>query len=96
MYVIDPIICLRKLTFPLQISNCSGFKTLAHAETKFSMGMRSTGVGMALCARHEVVRAGGVGDLQKGERYGILSHINYRNLHVTADIATWITYFSQL
>jgi len=31
--------------------------------------MRSTGVGMALCACHEVVRAGGVGDLQKGEQY---------------------------
>lgn len=79
------------LTFPLQISNCSGFKTLAHAETKFSTGMRSTGVGMVLCARHEVVQAGGVGDLQKGERYVILSRINHRNLLVTTDIATWIT-----
>ena len=25
---------------------------------------------MALCARHEIVRSGGVGDLQKGERFG--------------------------
>ena len=48
---------------------CSGFKTLAHAETKFSTGLRSTGVGMALCARHEIVRGGGVANLQKGERY---------------------------
>jgi len=53
--------------------------------------MRSTGVGMVLCACHEVVQAGGVGDLQKGERYVILSRINHRNLLVTTDIATWIT-----
>ncbi|EDQ98095.1 uncharacterized protein LACBIDRAFT_336275 [Laccaria bicolor S238N-H82] len=51
------------------ISTCSGFKTLANAETQFSAGLRSTGVGMCLCARHEIIRPGGVGDLQKGERY---------------------------
>ena len=53
----------------VQISTCSGFKTLAHAETKFSGGMRSTCVGMCICARHEFVQVNGVGDLQKGERY---------------------------
>ncbi|EDR12898.1 uncharacterized protein LACBIDRAFT_323718 [Laccaria bicolor S238N-H82] len=57
------------------ISNCSGFKTLAHTETKFSTGLRSTGVGMALCARHEIVRGGGVADLQKGERYCNMDYI---------------------
>ncbi|KIJ95660.1 hypothetical protein K443DRAFT_108434, partial [Laccaria amethystina LaAM-08-1] len=51
------------------ISTCSGFKTLVNAETQFSAGLRSTGVGMCLCARHEIIRPGGVGDLQKGERY---------------------------
>ncbi|KAF8834542.1 hypothetical protein BDN67DRAFT_992646 [Paxillus ammoniavirescens] len=35
------------------ISTCSGFKSLAHAETKFSTGLRLTGVGLCLCARHE-------------------------------------------
>ena len=53
----------------LKISTCSGFKTLANAETQFSAGLRSTGVGMCLCARHEIIHPGGVGDLQKGERY---------------------------
>jgi len=42
---------------------------LAHAETNFSTGLRSMGVGMALCACHEIVCGGGVADLQKGERF---------------------------
>lgn len=41
---------------------------MAHAETKFTTGLRATGVGLCLCARHEFVRPCGVGDLQKGER----------------------------
>lgn len=31
-------------------------------------GLRSSGVGACVCARHEIVRAQGIGDLQKGER----------------------------
>ncbi|PBK64790.1 hypothetical protein ARMSODRAFT_1022781 [Armillaria solidipes] len=60
---------LRKHVMQKDISTCSGFQTLAHAETKISTGMRSTGVVMCLCARHEMIRPLGVGDLQKGERY---------------------------
>jgi len=52
----------------MKISTCSGFKTLANAETQFLAGLHSTGVGMCICTRHEIVRAGRVGDLQKGER----------------------------
>ena len=52
----------------MKISMCSGFKTLANAETQFSAGLRSMGIGMCICTRHKIVRAGGVGDLQKGER----------------------------
>ncbi|KAF9024498.1 hypothetical protein BDZ89DRAFT_954690, partial [Hymenopellis radicata] len=51
------------------ISSCAGFRTLAHAETKNNIGLRSTGVGMCICARHEMVRPNGIGDLQRGERY---------------------------
>ena len=65
------LICTNQST---KISTCSGFKTLANAETQFSAGLRSTGVGMCVCARHEIVRAGGVGDLQKGERHIINIH----------------------
>ncbi|KAG2097508.1 uncharacterized protein F5147DRAFT_777956 [Suillus discolor] len=49
------------------ISSCSGFKSLAHAETKFSNSLRATGMGLCICARHEFVCPNGAGDLQKGE-----------------------------
>ncbi|KAG1869682.1 hypothetical protein C8R48DRAFT_746879 [Suillus tomentosus] len=62
------------------ISSCSGFKTLAHAETKFSNGLRATGVGLCLCARHEFVRPVGVGDLQKGERYANMDYIFFSTI----------------
>ncbi|KAK0494232.1 hypothetical protein EDD18DRAFT_1107263 [Armillaria luteobubalina] len=49
------------------ISNCSGFRTLSHAESKNAVGLRATGVGMCICTCHEIVRPLGIGDLQKGE-----------------------------
>lgn len=50
------------------ISTCSRFHTLSHAESKNATGLRATGVRMAVCAQHEIMRPLGVGDLQKGER----------------------------
>ncbi|KAJ7512294.1 hypothetical protein B0H11DRAFT_2214098 [Mycena galericulata] len=52
-----------------EMNTCSGLAALDHANTKFSHGYYSTGVGMGVCARHEFVQPNGVGDLQKGERY---------------------------
>ena len=40
-------------------------------DTKITTGLRCSGVGACICARHECVRAQGLGDLQKGERYVI-------------------------
>ncbi|SJL18306.1 uncharacterized protein ARMOST_21892 [Armillaria ostoyae] len=57
------------------ISTCSGFKTLLHAEMKASSGLHATGVVMCLCARHKMVGGLSVGDLQKGERYCNLDYI---------------------
>ncbi|KAG2145301.1 uncharacterized protein EDB93DRAFT_1241161 [Suillus bovinus] len=62
------------------ISTCSGFKTLAHAESRHSNGLRSTGVGLCLCAHHELVRPRGVGDLQKGERYANMDFIFFSSI----------------
>ena len=73
----------------LKISTCSGFKTLANAETQFSSGLRSTGVGMCVCARHEIVRAGGVGDLQKGERYMVYYQSIAEADNMALGIAIW-------
>ncbi|GJE99776.1 CxC2 domain-containing protein [Phanerochaete sordida] len=50
------------------ISTCTGFAAMAHANTKFSKGYATTGVGLVLCARHGFIQPTGVGDLQKGER----------------------------
>ncbi|SJK99859.1 uncharacterized protein ARMOST_03170 [Armillaria ostoyae] len=87
---------LRKHVTQKDISTCSGFQTLAHAETKVLTGMHSTGVVMCLCAHHEMIRPLGVGDLQKGERYcnvdyAVLSGIqglqNLPSLFFSYDIA---------
>ncbi|KAJ7782955.1 hypothetical protein B0H16DRAFT_1709789 [Mycena metata] len=58
-----------------EMSTCSGLAALDYANTKFSRGYSTTGVGMAVCARHEFVQPTGVGDLQKGERYSNMDWI---------------------
>ncbi|KAJ7441787.1 hypothetical protein B0H11DRAFT_2251850 [Mycena galericulata] len=59
---------LRGVTDQKEMNTCSGLAALDYANTKFSRGYSTTGVGMGVCARHEFVQANGVGDLQKGER----------------------------
>ncbi|KAJ7608898.1 hypothetical protein DFH06DRAFT_929636, partial [Mycena polygramma] len=59
----------------VRMSTCSGLAALDYANTKFSRGYSSTGVGMGVCARHEFVQPTGVGDLQKGERYANMDWI---------------------
>ncbi|KAJ7025882.1 hypothetical protein C8F04DRAFT_1268726 [Mycena alexandri] len=58
-----------------EMSSCSGLAALDYANTKFSRGYSTTGVGMGVCARHEFVQPTGVGDLQKGERYSNMDWI---------------------
>lgn len=50
---------------------CTGLAALDHANTKYSWGYATTGVGLGVCARHEFVQKNGAVDLQKGERYRI-------------------------
>lgn len=53
----------------VQIVTCgSTFHAVNQANSKFSKGYSVTGVGAVVCARHNFLRANGVGDLQKGER----------------------------
>ncbi|KAF7290396.1 CxC2 domain-containing protein [Mycena chlorophos] len=66
---------LRNATNKDEISTCSGLKALQQANTKFSKGYAATGVGMVVCARHELVQPTSVGDLQKGERYSNMDYI---------------------
>ncbi|KAJ7720993.1 hypothetical protein B0H16DRAFT_1666372 [Mycena metata] len=60
---------LLTVTDQKEMSTCSGLAALDYANTKFSRGYSTTGVGMGVCARHKFVQPTGVGDLQKGERY---------------------------
>ncbi|GJF00432.1 CxC2 domain-containing protein [Phanerochaete sordida] len=57
------------------ISTCTGFAAMAHANTKFSKGYATTGIGLVLCARHGFIQPTGVGDLQKGKRYCTMDYI---------------------
>ncbi|TRM56390.1 hypothetical protein BD626DRAFT_575715 [Schizophyllum amplum] len=51
------------------ISSCIAFQALAEKDTKFSTGLRVSGVVGVICARHELLQPHGLADLQKGERY---------------------------
>ncbi|KAJ7016350.1 hypothetical protein C8F04DRAFT_1281664 [Mycena alexandri] len=51
------------------VSTCIAFAALLQKDTRLTTGLRCSGVGGVVCARHELVRLQGVGDLQKRERY---------------------------
>ncbi|KAJ7851615.1 hypothetical protein B0H14DRAFT_2355115, partial [Mycena olivaceomarginata] len=50
-----------------EISSCSGFQAMFLANRKRVKGLRTTGVGGVTCARHNMWRPNGIGDLQLGE-----------------------------
>ncbi|EIW76562.1 hypothetical protein CONPUDRAFT_76203 [Coniophora puteana RWD-64-598 SS2] len=74
------------------ISTCSGFRSLSSAETKFSHGLLATGVAMVICARHEFIRALGVGDLQAGERYPNMDYIFFSTMSMVLLLLVVISY----
>ncbi|KAJ6448052.1 hypothetical protein C8R47DRAFT_1085105 [Mycena vitilis] len=57
------------------ISTCIAFAALLQKDTRLTTGLRTSGVGGCVCARHECVRPNGLGDLQKGERYANMDYI---------------------
>ncbi|KAJ7816808.1 hypothetical protein B0H13DRAFT_1923357 [Mycena leptocephala] len=60
---------LRHYVAEKDVSSCIAFAALLQKETRLTTGLRVSGVGGCVCARHGVVRPQGLGDLQKGERY---------------------------
>ncbi|KAJ6490862.1 hypothetical protein C8R45DRAFT_1053137 [Mycena sanguinolenta] len=60
---------LRNHVSETEISSCSGFQAMFLANRKRVKGLRTTGVGGVTCARHNMWRPNGIGDLQLGERY---------------------------
>lgn len=64
-------ICLFPCRLANQISTCIAFAALLQKDTRLTTGLRVSGVGGVVCARHECMRPNGLGDLQKGERCGV-------------------------
>ncbi|KAJ7024617.1 hypothetical protein C8F04DRAFT_1270161 [Mycena alexandri] len=60
---------IRKHVDEEEISSCSGFQAMFLANAKRVKGLRVTGIGGVTCARHNMWRPNGIGDLQVGERY---------------------------
>ncbi|KAF7351692.1 CxC2 domain-containing protein [Mycena sanguinolenta] len=57
------------------VSTCIAFAALMQKDTRLTTGLRCSGVGGVVCARHELVRPQEMGDLQKGERYANMDYI---------------------
>jgi hypothetical protein len=57
--------------------------------TKFSKGLRYTGVGGIMCGRSEMIMPTGVGNLQKGEKYGFEKILRRIVLIFDADMQIW-------
>ncbi|KAJ7115521.1 hypothetical protein C8R43DRAFT_1138146 [Mycena crocata] len=57
------------------ISSCIAFAALLQKDTRNTSGLRTSGVGGCVCARHECVLPNGIGDLQKGERFVNMDYI---------------------
>ncbi|CAK5278522.1 unnamed protein product [Mycena citricolor] len=62
------------------ISTCITFAALLQKDTRLTTGLRISGVGGCVCARHECMRPNGIGDLQKGERYANMDFIAFSAL----------------
>ena len=73
----------------VQISTCVGLQALTQANTKFSRGLRYTGVGGTFCGRSEMILR--VGNLQKGERCVCSLLYGYAALTISLGIRTWIS-----
>ncbi|KAK7008533.1 CxC2 domain-containing protein [Favolaschia claudopus] len=58
-----------------EISTCIAFAALLQKDSRNTAGLRVSGVGGCVCARHECMRPNGIGDLQKGERYANMDFI---------------------
>ncbi|KAJ7784192.1 hypothetical protein B0H16DRAFT_1446451 [Mycena metata] len=66
---------IKKYVGEKDLSTCIAFAALLQKDTRITTGLRSSGVGGCVCARHECVRPTGMGDLQKGERYSNMDYI---------------------
>ncbi|KAJ7017143.1 hypothetical protein C8F04DRAFT_979864 [Mycena alexandri] len=83
---------LRNYVAEKDASSCIAFAALLQKETRLTTGLRCSGVGGCVCARHGVIRPQGLGDLQKGERYANMDYILLSALLGVAVLAITISY----
>ena len=70
--------------YTLQMSTCgTNLRAIDHANSRNNKGLRSTGVGVVVCARHTFIRPNAAGDLQRGERYMNMDYILLNTLSGT-------------
>ncbi|KAJ7081907.1 hypothetical protein C8R43DRAFT_909756 [Mycena crocata] len=74
------------------VSTCIAFAALLQKETRMTSGLRVSGVGGCVCARHGVVRPQGLGDLQKGEQYANMDYVLLSALMGVAVLCITISY----
>ncbi|KAK6997432.1 CxC2 domain-containing protein [Favolaschia claudopus] len=75
-----------------EISTCSGFQAMFLADAKRGKGLRTTGVGGVTCARHNMWRPNGIGDLQRGERYCNMDFIFFASILNTITLYIILSY----
>ncbi|KAF8138624.1 hypothetical protein EV363DRAFT_1394065 [Boletus edulis] len=74
------------LNEPQPKSSCSGHTAVNTADTKSTTGLAATAVGTVDCARHGFKLPGGVGDLQKGEKYVNMDYLLFSALRKFAPL----------
>ncbi|KAF8430663.1 hypothetical protein L210DRAFT_3651593 [Boletus edulis BED1] len=74
------------LNEPQPKSSCSGHTAVNTADTKSTTGLATTAVGTVDCTRHGFKLPGGVGDLQKGEKYVNMDYLLFSTLHKFAPL----------
>ncbi|KAJ7058852.1 hypothetical protein C8F01DRAFT_1255258 [Mycena amicta] len=73
---------LREYVAEEDVSTCIAFAALMQKDTRLTTGLRVSGVGGCVCARHGILQALGLGDLQRGERY---VNMDYILMHALGD-----------
>ncbi|KAF7797969.1 hypothetical protein EIP86_009176 [Pleurotus ostreatoroseus] len=84
---------VRKYATQEEISGCVAFSAMLLANLKKARGLSATGVGGCCCARHDMWRPNGLGDLQRGERFCNMDYILFSSLlHLCLLLALVISY----
>ncbi|KAF8995279.1 hypothetical protein BDZ89DRAFT_925224, partial [Hymenopellis radicata] len=71
---------------------CVAFAAMMQRESRLTAGLRVSGVGGCVCARHECIRAQGLADLQKGERWSNMDYIYWGATKMTGGLDVLLTY----